>query len=200
MVGLVILIVFLAGVVRLTYRGHALSGALMGLGALGLFGSAFLPAAGAWLQHVELPPFYETTSIVGPKGQIFAATTPLARIQRYYINGDFETGWFVNSAGGIFAIGLTQTGQIAVAAARTNQVEFFNADGSPAGPRRSFTSLGGGMDRILRPSNCSVEGVTFVDPVQAENPGRTGDSCPVSALASRRRLASLGVGHVGNQA
>jgi hypothetical protein len=174
MFGLVIVIALSGTVVWLTYRNHPVCGAFIGLGVLGFFGAALLPAAGIWLQHVELPPFFETTSIVGSEGKTFTATIPLARIQRYDSNGRFETGWFVNSAGGIFAIGLTRTGQVAVAAARTKQVEFFNPDGSSAGPPRPFIwsggFTGGRMEGVLQPSDCWVEGVTFVNPIRAEGP------------------------------
>jgi len=171
LVPLFFLFVFLAVAVRLTYRGHVLCGTLIGVGALGLFGAPMLPANGTWLRYVELPPFFETTSIVGPGNRTFAATTPLARIQRYDSDGRFETGWFVDSAGGIFAIGLTADGQIAVAAARTKRVEFFNPDGSSAGPPRPFTWSGGLMNGVLRSSNCWVEGVAFADPIQVRHPG-----------------------------
>ena len=119
LVPIVFLIVLWAGAVRLAFRGQALCGALIGLGTLGFFGAFMLPATGTWLQDVELPPFFETTSIIGPGGRTFAATIPLSRIQRYDGDGRFETGWFVHSAGGRFAIGLTADGRIAVAAFRT---------------------------------------------------------------------------------
>lgn len=168
---LVFLIVFLANAVRLALRGHLLCGALVGLGALGFFGAALLPTTGVWLRSVELPPFFETSSIVGPEGRTFTATIPLARIQRYDGNGHFETGWFVDSAGGAFSIGMTVDGRIAVAAARTKRVEFFNPDGSSVGPPRPFISSGGLTNGVLRPSNGWIEGVAIADPIQVRNPG-----------------------------
>jgi hypothetical protein len=119
---------------------------------------------------MELPTFFETTSIVGPGDRTFAATIPLARIQRYDSDGQFETGWFVDSAGGVFAIGMTADGRIAVAAGRTKQVAFFNPDGSPAGSPRPFTWSDGLIKGVLRPSNCWVAGEAFADPIQVENP------------------------------
>src|SRR5262244_2120168 len=89
---LVCLIGILAAVVRLASRGHALCGALIGLGALGFFGASLLPATGTWLRYVELPPFFQTTTIVGPGDRTFTATIPLARVQRYDSNGRFEDG------------------------------------------------------------------------------------------------------------
>jgi hypothetical protein len=167
---LLFLIIFLGTAARAAYRGQPLSGALIGLGALGFFGAALAPAAGTRLQNVELPVVFDTTTIVGPGGKIFTATAPMARIQRYDREGRFETGWFVDSAGGIFAIGLTADGRIAVASTRTKQVEFFDTDGSPTGPPRPFMTSGGTLDGVLRPSNFQVEGVTFVDPTEVDHP------------------------------
>ncbi|MBR0835298.1 hypothetical protein JQ612_19105 [Bradyrhizobium manausense] len=171
LIPLLILIVWLVGAVRWATRGHVLGGALMGLGALGFFGAFLLPATGTWLQRIELPPFFETTSILGPGGRTFTATIPTARIQRYDSNGRFETGWFVHSAGGMFAIGHTVDGRIAVAAARTKQVEFFNPDGSAAGRPEPCARFGSVQSGVLRPSDCPVWGVTFADPIQATHPG-----------------------------
>ncbi|OKO67489.1 hypothetical protein [Bradyrhizobium sp. NAS96.2] len=171
LIPLVILIAWLAGAARWAARGYVLSAALMGLGALGFIVPLFLPATGTWLQQIELPPFFETTTILGPAGRTFTATIPTERIQRYDSNGRFETGWFVHSAGGMFAIGLTVDGRIAVAAARTKQVEFFNPDGSSAGQPQPCPSFGSVPSGVLRPSNCPVWGVTFVDPIQTARPG-----------------------------
>ena len=195
---LVCLICFLAAAVRLASRGHALCGALIGLGALGFSGASLLQATGTWLRYVELPPFFQTTTIVGPGDRTFTATIPLARIQRYDSNGRFEDGWFVDSVGGIFAIGLTEDGRIAVAAARTKRVEFFNPDGSSAGPpatvhlvrridewRAAALQLSGGRCVICGPDPSGTSG------------GALDNSCAVSALESVRRLASRGIGHVG---
>lgn len=171
LIPILILIAWLVGAVRWVTRGHLLGGALMGLGALGFVGAFLLPAAGAWLQQIELPPFFETTSILGPGGRTFTATIPTARIQRYDSNGRFETGWFVHSAGGIFRIGLTVDGRIAVASARTKQVEFFNSDGSASGRPQPCAWFGGVQSGVLQPSDCPVWGVTFVNPTQTTGPG-----------------------------
>lgn len=171
LIPILILIVWLVGAVRWAARGHVLGGALMGLGALGFIGAFLLPATGTLLQQIELPPFFETTSILGPGGRTFTATIPTARIQRYDSNGRFETGWFVHSAGGMFAIGLTVDGRIAVAAARTKQVEFFNPDGSAAGRPQPCAGFGSVQSGVLRSSDCPVWGVTFADPIQTKHPG-----------------------------
>ncbi|QPF84503.1 hypothetical protein IC762_33700 [Bradyrhizobium genosp. L] len=170
LIPLFVLIVWLVGAVRLASRGHVLCGVLVGIGILGFVAPLFLPLTGAWLQQIELPASFETTSILGPGDRTFTATIPTARVQRY-IDGRFETGWFVHSAGGMFSIGLTADGRIAIAAARTKQIEFFNPDGSSAGAPQSCIWSGSHNDGVLRPSDCWVNGVVFLDPVQTGHPG-----------------------------
>src|SRR5215813_1463451 len=130
---------FLAGAARLVWKGHMFSAVLLALGAFGFFAPIILLAAGDRLRHVELPAFYETPTIVGPAGRTFALAQNLSRLQRYDLAGRFEEGWFVHSAAGQVAIGVTTDGKIAVAAVRTRHVQFFNPDGSPAGPLKPFT-------------------------------------------------------------
>lgn len=166
-IALVIMILILVSAVRFASRGDVLGGALIGLGATGFFSPLVLPFTGTWLQHVELPQFFETTTIRGPEGRTFAVTMPLARVQRYGSDGRFETGWFVHSAGGIIAIGLTTDGRIAVAAIRTKQVEFFNPDGSSVGPPQPCSGV---LYGVLRPGYCRVDGVTFANPIQTRDP------------------------------
>jgi hypothetical protein len=165
------LVVFLAVAARLVWKGNLISGVLLGFGAVGWFAPSMLPAAGDWLREVELPAFYETATVVGPDGQTFALTQHLERLQRYDLAGDFEVGWFVDSKGGRVSIGVTTGGKIAVAAARTKRVEFFNPDGSPAGPSRPYSRVSKNlMSDYLQPREYSVEGVTFQTPTPAENP------------------------------
>jgi hypothetical protein len=165
------LVVFLAMAARLVWKGNLISGVLLGLGAVGWFAPSMLPAAGNWLRVVELPAFYETATVLGPEGRTFALTQHLKRLQRYDLAGDFEAGWFVDSKGGAVSIGVTTDGKIAVAAARTRRVEFFNPDGSTAGPGRPFTRESKDLMRdYLQPSEYRVEGVTFETPTAAKNP------------------------------
>ena len=161
---------FLAAAAWLLWKGHMFSGVLLALGTLGWFAPAFLLAAGNRLRHVELPAFYETATIVGPAGRTFAFTQHLSRLQRYDLAGRFEVGWFVDSAGGKVAIGVTTDGKIAVAAVRTRRVEFFNQDGSFAGPSRPFTRDPKNWSDYLQPSEVRVDGVTFETPTVAKNP------------------------------
>ena len=68
--------------------------ALMVFGVIGFLGTAGLPAAGSWLNNVELPVFFETTTITLPDGGRLTATMPTSRVQRYGSDGRFRTGWF----------------------------------------------------------------------------------------------------------
>jgi hypothetical protein len=96
----------------------------------------------------------------------------ISRLQRYDGAGQFERGWFAKTAGGLASVGLTSDNKIAVAAARTRKVEFFNWDGSSAGPPQPFTRRGNrASSDYLSPSDYLVEGVTFERPVPAANPG-----------------------------
>ncbi|MBB6306513.1 hypothetical protein [Xanthobacter tagetidis] len=167
---LLLLVFFWIGAYRLARGGNAISGVLVAAGSLGFFGVALVPAAGPWLQHIELPAIFWVTSISGPANKTFTTTAPLARIQRYGADGRFECGWFANTGGGVFAIGLTQDGQIAVASLRTKQVEFFNPDGSQASAPRPYTGTDAATGGVLRPSDIRVEGVSFVETSPGAHP------------------------------
>jgi hypothetical protein len=166
------LAVFLATTAALILsKGRRLSGLLLALGSFGFFTPPILPSTGRLLQQIELPTVFETTTIEGPDGRKFAATTHLARVQCYSPTGEFEAGWFVDSRGGAISIGLTNEGTIAIATARTKRVEFFNPNGSAAGPSRPFTRRNDGLMRdLLQPSDYSVDGVTFENPILAPAP------------------------------
>ena len=169
--GVIGLVVFLAMAAWLLWKGRALSGALLVLGACGWFAPFILPAAGSRFRHVELPAFFETATIATADGRTFALTQHLSRLQRYDPAGDFELGWFVNSVGGAVSIGVTTDGKIVVAAMRTKRVEFFNPDGSSAEPSRPFTRDPKNWSDYLQPSEFHVDGVTFETPTVAKNPG-----------------------------
>lgn len=173
-----ILGVFLATAARLIWQGKVLAGVMVAIGALGFTAPSMLSNAGVRvllsdpLQHVELPAMYHTSTIIGPNGRRLSATEHLSRIQSYDSAGRFEKGWFVHSAGGLIAIGLTVDGTVGVAAARTRQVELFNLDGSPAGLPKPFKrSSNDLMDGYLQPSEYLVDGVTFDTPIPTSNPG-----------------------------
>src|SRR5262245_61781641 len=160
---------FLALAARHVWQGHMFSGVLIALGAVGFFAPIVLIAAGDRLRHVELPTFYDTVTIGGPAGRAFALTGYLSRLQRYDLAGRFEDGWFVRSASGAVAIGVTTDGKIAVAAVRTRRVEFFNPDGSSAGPSKPFTGDFKNLS-YLQPADYRADGVTFETPTAARNP------------------------------
>ena len=162
---------FLALAARHVWQGHMFSGVLIALGAVGFFAPIVPIAAGDRLRHVELPTFYDTVTIGGPAGRAFALTGYLSRLQRYDLAGQFEAGWFVRSSGGAVAIGVTTDGKIAVAAVRTRHVEFFNPDGSRAGPSKPFTGdFKNLMIGYLQPADYHANEVTFETPTIAKNP------------------------------
>jgi hypothetical protein len=53
--------------------------ALMAFGLLGFIGTFFVPYAGTWLEHVELPAFFDTSTIALPDGGRLTATMPSQR-------------------------------------------------------------------------------------------------------------------------
>jgi hypothetical protein len=109
--------------------------ALIVFGLLGFFGTAYLPRAGALLDSVELPAFFETTTIMLPDGGRLTATMPTSRVQRYGSDGRFRTGWFVDAWGGHFAVGLTTKGLVAICTSRGRQIFLFDLDGRLLGQK-----------------------------------------------------------------
>jgi hypothetical protein len=111
--------------------------ALVGLfGLLGTLLLAFagtLPFAGTWLDSVELPTFFETSTIALPDGGRLTATIPTQRVQHYGSDGRFRTGWFVDGLGGPFATGLTTDGRVAIYTPRRHEIFLFDLDGRPLG-------------------------------------------------------------------
>jgi hypothetical protein len=96
----------------------------------GFFLGSFLPMAGDYLNHIELPIVAETQTVELPDGSAVTATMPTARIQHYDRNGRFQRGWFVHSAGGMFSVRWWPTGHIAVCSVRTNSLELFDLNGT----------------------------------------------------------------------
>jgi hypothetical protein len=119
----------------------------------------------------------------------------ISRLQRYDGAGQFERGWFAKTAGGLASVGLTSDNKIAVAAARTRKVEFFNWDGSSAGPPQPFTRRGNrASSDYLSPSDYLVEGVTFERPVPGRQSGPPLECHPaVPTIAPLHRMDICGV-------
>jgi hypothetical protein len=152
---------------------------LLAASGFGVVPAIILPAMGSLLDGVELPAYFETTTIVGPGGGRYALTSHLSRVQRYGKAGRFEKGWFVRG-GGWVEIGLTTDDKIAVLVWRPRQVETFNPDGSLAVPPTSFATqdkLTARRDYLcpsehyLCPSEYLIEGVSLQNPTPVNNPG-----------------------------
>jgi hypothetical protein len=125
--------------------------ALTVFGLIGFLGTACLPAAGSWLNNVELPVFFETTTITLPDGGRVTATMPTSRVQRYGSDGRFRTGWFVNANGGHFAIGRTADGLVAVCTFRGHQIFVFDLDGQLVDQKRCHRPPGYAEGHLLQP-------------------------------------------------
>jgi hypothetical protein len=121
------------------------------LGLLGFLGTLCLPRAGTWLDNVELPVFFETTTITLPDGGRLTATMPTSRVQRYGSDGRFRTGWFVDARGGGFAVGLTADGLVAICTFRGRQIFLFDLDGRLLGQKACHRPPSDAGTHILQP-------------------------------------------------
>ncbi len=102
---------------------------LVVVGALGFFAPFYLPRAGTSLRNIELPTFFETITIVLPDGGRLTATQPTQRVQRYDRDGRFQYGWFINTGGGLFAIGLSRDGDLVVCTVRGKRTLVYDFEG-----------------------------------------------------------------------
>jgi hypothetical protein len=143
--------------------------ALIAIGTVGFLGTFCLPVAGAWLDSVELPIFFETTTIALPDGGRVTATMPTQRVQRYGSDGRFRTGWFVDAKGGHFAIGLTRDGKVAVCTNRGREIFLYDLDGRPAGQYPCIRAPQE-VPKILQPANFSHEAINLRAAVPAARP------------------------------
>jgi hypothetical protein len=127
--------------------------ALMAIGVAGFVGAFSIPYAGTWLDHFELPAFFETNTIALPDGGRLAATMPLQRVQRYGKDGRFRNGWFVKAHGGHFGIGLTSDGRAVVCTGRGRQILVFELDGQSVGDPRPCFRVPREVPKILQPTD-----------------------------------------------
>jgi hypothetical protein len=143
---------------------------LIAAGAIGFFGGMFLPNAGPWLERVELPAFFQTSTIALPDGGRLTATIPLQRVQRYGGNGRFQSGWFVEAKGGHFAIGLTQEGKAAVCTGRGRQLFIFELDGRHAGDPAPCIAAPRDVPQILQPADLAEGKIKLLPVARAASP------------------------------
>ena len=106
------------------------------VGFVGFVGTYYIPYAGTWLDHVELPAFLGSNTIALPDGGRLTANMAQQRVQRYGGDGRFRNGWFVEAHGGHFGIGLTSDGRAVVCTGRGRQLFLFSLDGQSAGDPR----------------------------------------------------------------
>ena len=145
-------------------------------GAVGFVASGFvLPKIGPLLRHIELPIVAETLTIGLPDGGALTATIPLSRLQRYDRDGKFKHGWFVDAAGGTFAVRATAAGHIAVCSVRRHSVTVFDTSGTIVEPS-SPCDWGGG----IRPSFINQN---FVGPFSSSGIEPSAPRIALSALA-----------------
>jgi hypothetical protein len=155
-------------------RNKIISMILMYVGLVTFVGVDFLPLTGNLLNHIELPAFFQTTTIVLGDSRRYALTVPIRRVQRYSAAGEFEAGWFVKSQGGMSEIGETANGYLVIASARTKSVEVFNVDGSIAAESKLFSRKGATlMGGAMLPENYEIDGISIVPSTITTNPPAT---------------------------
>jgi hypothetical protein len=151
------------------------------IGLFGLLGTLYLgfagtlPSAGTWLDSVELPTFFETSTIALPDGGRLTATIPTQRVQHYGSDGHFRTGWFVDGLGGHFAIGLSKDGRVVIYTDRRQEFFLFDLDGRPLGHQACLSPcLRSGIHpieiNILQPADVRVGEIRLQPVVPVERP------------------------------
>ena len=173
--------------------------------ALGIAGHTFffalpeipIESRNAIFRNIELPVRFGSITIEAPDGHRYAANENLGRIQRYNSDGEFQLGWFVNSAGGVMTIGMTLTGNIAVFAARTNRVEVFSPNGQPIRQLRYYVRAKKVklFDHPVRPHDIVAQDLQLAEPVKTPNPDLTPTTAALFPLWSI--LVSFGMLGVG---
>ena len=108
-----------------------LAAVLLVLGLIGWFG-AFLCCF--WLSRVapadvEFPLAELKAVALDSRGRIYCATMAYARVQVYDQVGRFQRGWYVDAAGGVFAIWSDRKDHIHVMTARNDTHYVFATDG-----------------------------------------------------------------------
>jgi hypothetical protein len=126
---------------------------LIAFGVVGFVGTFFIPYAGTWLDHVELPAFLGTNTIALPDGGRLTANMAQQRVQRYGSDARFRNGWFVKASGGHFGIGLTSDGKAVACTGRGRQIFVFELDGQSAGNPRPCFHAPREVPKILQPAD-----------------------------------------------
>ncbi len=78
----------------------------------------------------ELPLAHLQGIVADQQGNVYIGIQFYERIQLYDTTGNFQKGWFVNTAGGSFRLKMNELNQLEVATARTNLHYIFDQDGN----------------------------------------------------------------------
>ncbi|MFT3784818.1 MAG: hypothetical protein QM770_01460 [Tepidisphaeraceae bacterium] len=79
--------------------------------------------------QTEFPLFSVDDVTTDERGQMYVANGFYQRVQRYSATGQFERGWNIPAAGGMFRFTIANAGIVQVVTARTDQRLTYNVDG-----------------------------------------------------------------------
>lgn len=154
---------------------RALAGyALLALAALSGLSGVILKSSGDGLAQVELPAYFQTTTIILADDRRIAFLRSLHRVQRYSADGSFEGGWFITGDAGMLAgahsLGLTADDKIIIASDRLKQAEIYTVEGRLVAEKRPVQRVGAGAPKVILPDSFLIDGVALVVPVRTDNP------------------------------
>ena len=105
---------------------------LMIIGAVGFFGAGIAAFGGLnWLPaSFEWPAGYASGVVSSKEGFFVVPHAPSGRVQVYDQNWKFVRGWFVDAAGGVFKLVVSQTNQVEVITSRGQWRYVFDLKGT----------------------------------------------------------------------
>ncbi len=166
--------VWIAGLVVQRSR-YPIAKLAMFFGVVGFFPLFILPGTKDLLNDFELPASFAEMVIRAPDGGKYTALVWSSRIQRYREDSSFSNGWFPKTLGGLWQIGLTHDGLVAVASIRGRHIELFNAEGERQGEPLKVADWPKSMDwsDTLNPGEITLDGLDLVQPGTAPPPRLT---------------------------
>ncbi len=169
--GLLIAAAILGGAVGLWREGGRAAAILLALGAVSFLGTSLFPLAGGWLDHIEFPTRFQTYTMRAPDGGRYSAIQGYGRVQRYSSRGEFQNGWFVDSAGGILRLGLSKDGHVVAFSARQKKAEVFNPEGNSVHAPVPFQWRRNALDTtVILQGDVEIDGIELVNVQIADNP------------------------------